>query len=497
MSELTHEVESGFVGVLFIIGAILLFPLIPALLYAEYYTIIPFAVPAGIAIVLGYHLNKKYPVKDRYSLEAAIIIAPLAWLLISIIGMLPYLWLTKMAPLDALFETISGFTTTGMTVISRVEDLPFSLIFWRSFTQWVGGVGVIVLFTVLFTGGMSTWRLYSLEGREEKFTLSIKSTVKRIWLIYLFFTALCAMALYLSGMSPFDAANHAMTTLSTGGFSTRTKGLMAFESPATKIVLCIFMTIGAMSFTLFHSLFRLDLRRIVNDLESKLLFGIILVSGVIAAWMLVTQNFGTPSGLLDGFFNSISILTTTGYTSMDLGLWAISAKALLLILMMIGGCAGSTAGGIKVWRIAVLYRLGKREVEKMVLPPSAVRPIKIGGRVLDEEYVMKVGSFFFIYVFAVLIQFLLLTLVVPDTLGALSLALSAQGNVGPAFYSMSGLDGFAKMILIFGMWFGRLELFPVLALFSKGLPRAIKEEYAVWKQKRAQQQSVKGEIDTP
>ena len=490
MAGLIHEVESGLVGLLFIIGAILLFPLIPALIYAEYYAIVPFVVTAGIAIILSYRLNKKYPLKDKYSLEAAVIIAPLAWLLISLIGMLPYLWLTKIAPLDALFETMSGFTTTGMTVINRIEELPLSLLFWRSFTQWIGGIGVIVLFTLLFTGGMSTWRFYSLEGREEKFTTSIKSTIKRIWIIYSLLTALCAFALCLCGMSPFDAINHAMTTLSTGGFSTRTEGIMAFESPAIKIVLCVFMTLGAISFTLFYSLFKFDFRKIFSDSESKTLLGIIFFSGVLVASLLITLGLGILPGILDGFFNVISILTTTGYTSMDLGLWPATAKALLLILMIIGGSAGSTAGGIKVWRIVVLYRIGKREVEKMVLPPSAVRPIKIGGRVFDEEYVMKVGSFFFIYIFAVLIQFLLLTLVVPDIVGALSLVLSAQGNVGPAFYSMSGLGSFAKLILIFGMWFGRLELFPVLALFSKGLPKALKEEYESWKQKRAGQGDV-------
>jgi len=471
------EVASGLVGLLIVMGVLLFIPILPALLYFEYYTILAFAVPGLVMLFLGMFLNKKFPLKERYSMEATVVIAPVGWLLVSAIGSIPFIFTIGMWPLDALFETMSGFTTTGMTLINNLEAIPRSILFWRSLTQWVGGVGIILLFTIILRGSMATWRLYSLEGREEKFTPSIKSTIRDMWLIYFLLTAICAVSLYLCGLSPFDSINHAMTTLSTGGFSTRTDSIMAFGNSWVKGVLCIFMTLGATSFTLFYNLLRLDFRKIVNDAEFRTLIAIILFSALLAVPALFFAGTNIGSSILDGLFNVISIVTTTGYSTMNLNLWPTVTKVLLLILMIIGGSAGSTGGGMKVWRATVLYRIAKREVEKMTLPSSAVRPIKIGGKVLDEEYVMKVGSFFFIYIFAALIQFLLLTIFIPDPFGALSLVLSAQGNVGPAFYPLNDLNNFVKIILVFGMWFGRLELFPVLALLSKGIPKTVKELY--------------------
>ena len=473
MGSVLSEIMGSLFSLMVIVGAIMLLPIIPAAIYGEYYTISSFALPAIVTIGLGLYLNRKYPLLDMLSLEATIVIAPIAWLFVSVIGAIPLALITGITPLDALFETVSGFTTTGMTLFTDIESLPSSVLFWRSLTEWIGGVGVILLFTMLLRGTMSTWRLYSLEGREEKFTTSVKSTIRSIWFIYALLTAVCSICLYFAGMSAFDAINHAMTTMATGGFSTKTASIASFDQPV-KLVLCIFMTLGALSFTLFYNIYRLDLRQLLRDAESKVLIAIIFSAGTVVSIIMAIGGSSIPDGVVDGFFNVISIATTTGFTSIDITKLPLFVLSILLVLMMIGGCAGSTASGLKIWRLIVLYRLVKREVAKISLPHQAVMPIKIEKKVLGEEYVMKVGAYFFLYIFSLIVVFTLLTFSVPDPLGAFSLAISAQSNVGPAYYPVSILDDYSKGILIFAMWLGRLEILPVLVLFSKGMPNVIR-----------------------
>ncbi|MGQ9760078.1 MAG: TrkH family potassium uptake protein [Candidatus Methanomethylicaceae archaeon] len=488
----SHEIIGGFVGLLLVMGIVILMPILPALLYAEYNIIPIFLIPAIFAISAGMLLNHKYPLKENLSIRATVVIASAGWLYVSMIGAIPYLCI-GMVPVDALFESISGFTTTGMTLMSSLEECSRSILFYRSLTQWVGGVGIILLFTILLKGGMSTWRLYTLEGRE-KFTPSIKTSIRDIWLIYAFLTGICAVALYISGMSPFDAINHAMTALSTGGFSTKTSSVVEFNA-IVKIILSVFMILGATSFVLFYKLIKFEFRKVSDDVEFRSLLVITVIAGSLASLLLIISGTGVVDGLVDGFFNIISILTTTGYTSSDITTWHNVTKVVLLILMVIGGSAGSTAGGVKIWRIIVLYRMVKRETEKLTLPHSAVIPIKIGGKILDDEYVMKIGTFFFAYVLFVLIEFLLLSAVVPDLFGAFSLVVSSVSNVGPAFYPVSGLNWFGKTVLITGMWFGRLELLPVMALLGRELPQMIMESYS--RRKKSELKTVQSSTVTP
>lgn len=460
------------------VGVALGIPIVAAIIYSEYITIFPFLVCAIVSIAAGFLINMRLPMKDTLSLEATIVIAPMAWIIVSVLGAVPYSLIIGAWPLDAFFESMSGFTTTGMTLLTQLETLPRALLLWRSMTEWIGGAGVILLFAIFLRGGMSTWRLYTLEGREEKFTPSIRSTVKSIWATYLSLTVICAVLLFFCGMSPFDAVNHSLTALSTGGFSTRSDSIAAFDNPFVEATLSVFMILGAINFALYYNLFKLNLRKVISDVESKTLIMIIIVAGAVVALMLGLSYSTVAPTISNSYFNVISIVTTTGYTSTDLLLWPIAAQVLLLILMLLGGSAGSTAGGIKLWRAIVLYKVGKREVERISLPPSAVRPVKIGGKALDEGYVMKVGAFFFVFIMSILVQFLILCISIQDPLGALSLAISAQSNIGPVFVTMASLDSLSKVVLIFSMWFGRLELFAVLALFSKGIPVFVKEAYS-------------------
>ncbi len=477
MPEVSNEILSTSGGILMVIGGALLVPIAVAVAYAEYVTIFSFLICAFISITAGVLINLRFPMQDKLSIEASIIIAPMAWIIVSTVGALPYSLILGIGPLDAFFESMSGFTTTGMTLFPELETLPKALLLWRSLTQWIGGAGVILLFAVFLRGSISTWRLYSLEGREEKFTPSIGTTIRSIWVTYMSMTAICAALLLLCGMSPFDAINHSFTALSTGGFSTRTDSIAAFGNPFAETVLSVFMVLAAINFALYYNLFKLNIRRVISDVESKTMIIIIIIAGALVALMLGLSYSTVSPTISNSYFNVISIITTTGYTSTNLLLWPITAQVLLIILMLLGGSAGSTAGGIKIWRAIVLYKMGKREVERISLPPSAIRAVKIGGKILDEDYIMKVGAFFFVYIMAILIQFLVLSINIADPMGALSLAISAQSNVGPAFFSMTSLDSLSKIVLVFGMWFGRLELFSVLALFSRGIPAFIKETY--------------------
>lgn len=462
------EVISGFAGLIIISGIMMIMPILISLIYSEYYQLIFFLIPAIVLIFIGLHLNSKYPLSEVISTKSAIVIASGGWLLVSAIGAVPYFSI-GMAPLDAFFESISGFTTTGMTLINIIEEVPKSIIFWRSLTQWIGGIGIIFLFTIFLKGGIGTWRLYAIEGKE-KFTPSIKESIKEIMTIYLSLTVICAMALFLCGLDAFDSINHAMTTLSTGGFSTKTNSVASFSN-IVKIIITMFMIAGAIDFTLYYELRKLKINKLLRDAELRLFLLIILISCLITSIFIINER-GIEL-LLDGIFNVVSIITTTGFTSFDLMNFPEPTKTLILILMLLGGCAGSTAGGMKIWRLIVLFGLLKRELHKLILPFSVILPVKIGERALDDDYVMKVGTFFFAYILSIFLIFMLLSFTIPDKFGALSLTVSSIGNVGPAFYPINLLDSYSKIILIVGMWLGRLEIIPVLVFIYELIPKRL------------------------
>jgi len=371
IEEVKEEILSGLLGLLLIFGGILLLPAIPALFFAEFESAVPF-LATGIAVAsISFLARRKIRIRESYSRVSSIVIAAVGWMLISAIGAIPFAAILGFNPLDALFESMSGFTTTGMTLITDFEGVPHAILFWRSLSQWIGGVGIILLFTlILVGGGIGSWRLYHLEGREEKFTINTIATIKRIWLIYSVLTAVCAIVLLLLGMPPFDAINTAMTALSTGGFLTKSS-ILYFGKPEIQVALCVFMTIGAISFSLFYNILRLDYKRIIRDVETKFLIGILLVCSLLVAVILIFHGFDPGYALLEGFFNTISIMTTTGYSSVDLNAWPLATKSILLLLMVIGGCSGSTAGGMKVWRFIVMYRAAKMEISKISLPPDS------------------------------------------------------------------------------------------------------------------------------
>jgi len=453
------------------VGGTLIVPALLAVALDEWHMASCFATVA-LATLAASAPGLRMPAPRELRPSQAMVVSALGWLLAAFIGSLPYSLSGYMTPLDAYFESMAGFTTTGMTLLSDLEHLPRSLLLWRAFTQWLGGAGVI-LFMLLFVAprGVGVWRLYVAEAREERLAVRAWDTVRNIWLIYAGYTALCAVLLVAVGMSPFDAVCHSFTVLSTGGFSTRTASIEAFRSPAIEAVLVAFMILGGMNFLVHSLLVRREFRRALTNAELRAMIAILAASIAVVSLDLM-RRYDPLTSIRLAVFQATSIMTTTGYTTTDVNALPSLSKAVLVTLMVVGGCLCSTAGAVKVARIAVLAKAAYREVLKAILPPSAIKPLKVGGRVLEPDDALRVAGFFVAYMLMVAVATLLVAAEGHELTASLSAVLSAQGNVGPAYVSLFTLGPLAKVTLIMCMWAGRLELMPVLVLFTS---RAWKE----------------------
>ncbi|MEM2210653.1 MAG: TrkH family potassium uptake protein [Nitrososphaerales archaeon] len=476
---MVSNIRIALANVVKAIGLTLIIPAIVALIYSESFEFTIFSICAFIVSLLGLLMCPKASIGE-ITLVDAFIISASSWLLASLIGAIPYISIAKMDPLDAYFESMSGFTTTGMTVIANIEALPRSLLLWRALTQWIGGIGII-LFFILFVSpkGLGVWRLYIAEAREEKALTTTKGTVIAIWLLYSILTVICASALIFVGLEPFEAIAHALTAISTGGFSTRNMSIASFENIRVNIILMIFMIIGATNFIVLIRAMRFrSLRIIIESIELKFCLSIIMIASFIIALDLL---FNWKS---DNFFNAfhyaifhvISILTTTGYTLSNIAEFPNLTAWVLTILMMIGGSLGSTAGGIKIMRIIIVIKALTHSISILALPERIIKPFKIKGHEMNLDDIFKITSFFTAYFILIFIEGMLITLsgnIHP--FNALSAALSSQGNVGPSFLQISSnLPNSIKAVLIFGMWAGRLEVFPVITFIPYILKKILR-----------------------
>jgi trk system potassium uptake protein TrkH len=466
-----RNIASGLSTIAIAAGLVMVLPIFIALLYAEYFAVPGFALPMAVALCVGFVAYKGMGPPVKLTIVEAMAIASMGWLLAAALFSVPYVTVSGLHPLDAYFEAFSSLTTTGMTVIPVLEDVPRSILFWRALGEWVGGIGIILLTTLLLLSreGVIAWRMYLAEAREERLAPTIRSTIKDIWLIYVLYTALCAISLILAGLDPFDALCHALTCLSTGGFSTKTSNVGAFNNVAVEVLLIIFMILGATRFSLHYKLFTGDVKSFAKDLELRVFVLVLITSSVIVSLDLALRSgLGVGEALRIGFFHVVSVGTTTGFTTKDLASDAFSplSKAVLLFLMIIGGCSNSTAGGIKVQRLTVLAKLAKHEVEKTFLPAEAFKGLRLEKRVLREAEALRIASFFFLYMFFALLATTVMVLFEGDFLGCLSGVLSAMATVGPFYMSTLSLSPASKIVLIISMWVGRLELVPALILLS-------------------------------
>ncbi len=458
---------------------------IPPLLVALYFkdtSFEPFLISACGEILIGLMLF--LPVRSgRIELRVrdGFLVVVLAWLTVGIGGAIP-LWLIKqphIGAVDGLFEAISALTTTGATVLTGLDDMPRGLLYHRAQLQWLGGIGIIVLavaiLPMLRIGGMQLFRAETPGPmKDSKLTPRITETAKALWLIYLVLTAACALAYWLAGMQLFDAVTHAFTTVPIGGFSNYDSSLAHFANPLIEIVAMLFMVIAGMNFALHFLAWRnASTQGYFQDSELRTFLGLlgffILLTTFEILRLDVTQDIGHALRL--GAFQTISSLTTTGYTTDSFYLWPGYLPTLFLILCLIGGCAGSTGGGMKVIRIMLLYQQMVREIKRLV-HPNAVLAIKLGDRAVSDNVISAVWAFFFLYAACILGIGMLLHASGLDVLTAFSATIACLTNLGPGLGEVGphygNLSAFAKLLLTFAMLLGRLELFTLLVLFTPG-----------------------------
>ncbi len=418
------------------------------------------------------------------------IVVTFGWLFMSLSGMLPYLISGAIPSVtNAFFETISGYTTTGASILTDIEALPKGLLFWRSMTHWIGGMGIIVLaiaiLPLLGIGGMQLFAAEAPGPSADKLHPRITDTAKRLWLIYFGFTAMETIALKLAGMSFFDAINHAMSTLSTGGFSTKNASVAYWnDTPLIQYIIIFFMMLAGMNFVLSYFAFKGKVQKIVKDEEFKLYMSFIIGFSIITALVVYFQadvsnsSIDHPmvlgvgeSAIRHGWFQVVAIITTTGFVTADFTMWTPFLTVVFFGLMFVGGSAGSTAGGIKVVRHLLTIRNAILEF-KRTLHPRAILPVRYNTRSVDRTIIFNILAFFILYMLSWIIGASVLAAFGLDFQTALGGAASSLGNVGPAFGSLSPVDNFAnlpsgaKWWCGFLMLIGRLELFTVLILLT-------------------------------
>ena len=459
--------------ILMIEGTLLLLPAVTSLLYAEWAVMGVFLLTAAISGALGFALRTIKPRSKVFYMREGFAATALSWITISIMGAVPFV-LTGCIPnpVDAMFETVSGFTTTGASILPGVEGLPNGILFWRSFTHWIGGMGVLVFLLSLLplTGGshVNLMKAESPGPQVDKLVPKVQSTAKILYGIYFALTMLELVFLLMGGMPLFESMLTAFGTAGTGGFGFKNDSFTSF-SPYIQWVVTIFMILFGVNFNAYFLLLMRKFSRVISE-EVRGYFVVILVAvGIITANIYsIYQNFGTA--LRQAAFQVGSIITTTGFSSCDFDLWPTLSKEILVMLMFIGACAGSTGGGIKVSRFLILGKTLAKEL-KTALHPQVVAPARMDGKLLNHETIRATNVFIAAYFFIFAASFLLISLDGFDMVTNFTAIAATLNNIGPGLAQVGPMMNFgsftnpAKLVMTFDMLAGRLEIFPMLVLF--------------------------------
>ncbi len=484
-----------YVGtVLFVLGLLLLVPFILSFMFAgaarQDVRAGTFMIPLFVSIVLGSACRwqlENWRGPRRIGRPEAMLICVIGWLVISALGAIPFSYHLRISYLDAYFEAMSGFTTTGITMLHGLDVMPASLLFWRSMTQWIGGLGILTFFLlIVFQGGIS----YGLFGAEShkvsgrRIAPGMWNTLRILWLIYLLYTAVIAGGLLLCGLSPFDSICHSFTCLSTGGYSTHDASIAYYQGAGythyvtIEYIIIFGMWAGGTNFLIHYRLIKGQVRALWDSDEIRMWWivlgiSLVLVLGSRLHMLHASAEADNPgASFRHSLFQVLSIATTTGYGTRDIAsdYFTPLARQVFLVLMLIGGCAGSTGGGLKVARIVILWKLMVRQIRKVLKPDSSVDLLLVDRKQVDAQEVYRTAALFFAWVF--LLLFGALTTAAFSAQGAFESAsgmFSSLGNIGPCYISvhdMARLSPVIKLVYIAGMLAGRLEIVPVLMLFS-------------------------------
>lgn len=450
--------------------------------FDEEYAVPGFVVALAVSTAITIVLYARFPQPEDLELRHAMIVAALAYLLVPAISMIPFLMIERMSPLDAFFEAISGWTCTGITMIANPEHSPRVIQLWRSTMEWIGGIGVILLVvTILIRPGTSTYIMYQSETIRDKIKPSIRSTIKMIWFLYLLLTTGGVLLFIVVGMPVWDSINHGMVTLGTGGFSIYSDSIGHYDSLPIEIATMIVMILGALPFVFIYKTVKEPGSLKILDTEVKVFFTIIII-GVL---LLSAENFLVQGDLFHSIRTStyqfISSLTTSGLVIVNVSDWSYTSLLILSIAAIIGGCAGSTSGGLKVARAMFLTTELQLWLKKTLLPRNAIVTLKIGGKRLSDELITKELSeaalITFLYLISILVSVMVLSHVVApeyDLSQIIFSVCSAQGNVGmPCDLINPGMHFIGKILFMINMWIGRLEIIPV-TLFIRFLIKGFK-----------------------
>jgi len=456
-----------------ILGASMFVPIIVQFIYSEIDS--SFFGASIVTIVFGALFFLANIDHDRkVNLQQAFLLTALSWLSVAVFGSLPFIFSSmEMSITDAFFESMSGITTTGSTIISNLENAPKGILLWRAILQWLGGIGIIVmaitLMPIMNVGGMQLFKISSNDS-SEKILPKSKEIALRLIYIYSALTAVCAISYWVFGMGKFDSLTHSMTTIATGGFSNYNQSIGYFNSIYIEIASMIFIILGSIPFIAYIKFLNGNKKIFTNDTQIKSFLKIIILSIIILSFYLALTNNENYS-FRSIFFNTISILTGTGYVNAEFDSWGSFPITIFLTLMFIGGCAGSTTCGVKIFRIQILYLFILNQLKKIIYP-KGVFLIKYDQNSVDEKFIASIISFIFFYFVIFFILAALLSLTGLDFITALSGAATSISNVGPGLGPIIGPNGdfsslpdISKWVLSVGMILGRLELFAILVLF--------------------------------
>lgn len=425
----------------------------------------------GFFWLLFRHTEKSISKREGY------IVVSLAWIVFSLFGSLPFV-ISGAIPsyTDAYFETMSGFTTTGASILNDIESLSHGLLFWRSLTQWLGGMGIIVMsvavLPILGIGGMQLFIAEVPGPAPDKLHPRIKETAQRLWGIYIIFTAAEIVLLSFGGMNVFDAICHSFTTMATGGYSTKQASIAYYDSSFIHYVVIFFMFVAGTNFTLSYFALHMDFKKVWKNEEFRFYLGFVLAFTAIISIILYTHSTGPGEQCFrDSFFQVVSIITTTGFVTSDYLKWIPLASILIFVLMFFGGSAGSTGGGIKIMRIVLLIKNGFFELKRL-MHPNAVIPVRFNNDAVSAQILTNVLAFVMFYLFIMVISMIVMSSMGYDLDSSIGAVIATLGNIGPGIGDVGPVENYAH-IPAFGKWFlsflmlvGRLEIFTVLILFS-------------------------------
>ncbi len=450
------------------------FPILISIIFDDggIYIFLKTLISIGLIGIVGLLLTRN--INNELSQKDGFVIIVMFWVVLSIAGSIPF-YLSGMNIIDSFFESMSGITTTGATVISNIDALPKSILFYRQMLQWMGGMGLIVLaIAVMPLLGIGGGQIYKTEipgaMGEQRLTPRIKETAQALWSIYLGLTIVCALLYYLGGMSSFDAVSHAMSTVAIGGFSTHNESIGFFNSTTIEIICIVFMLLSAFSFTLhYFAIYRRKPLKYFYDPEFRFFFSILLLILIVSFLINLLSNYENSPSYKEIFFQSVSMITTTGFSISDTSNWPLSISFLLLIGAFIGACSGSVGGGVKSWRVMIMLNHAYSNIMKIIHPNSVIS-LKIGSRSVNDEVATSVWGFFSIYVISFMILLLAVLISGLDLESAFSAVGACLNNLGPGLgvvsENYSNLTAFTKSILAFAMLLGRLEIFTLLVILT-------------------------------